>query len=89
MVAAMVPSDPWERLLVAGLSRDFEQMRLDFLRRTMQRDGADAGAGLERWGSDQGGPIRQFRAMVTRAQGALAVTPAMLAQLASQARILL
>ena len=24
-------ADPWERLLVAGLTRDFEQLRLDFL----------------------------------------------------------
>ena len=31
--AAMAnPSDPWERLLVAGLARDFQQMRLDLLR---------------------------------------------------------
>ncbi len=30
--AVMSPADPWERLLVAGLARDFQQMRLDFLR---------------------------------------------------------
>src|SRR5690606_4393004 len=37
--ALMNPSDVWERLLVAGLSRDFQQMRLDFLRRLSRRKG--------------------------------------------------
>ena len=31
-----VSSDPWERLLAAGLARDFEQLRLDFLPRVDQ-----------------------------------------------------
>ena len=31
--ARIVSSDPWERLLLAGLARDFQQMRLDFLAR--------------------------------------------------------
>jgi glutamate dehydrogenase len=31
--ARLSPSDPWERLLVGGLARDFQQMRLDALRR--------------------------------------------------------
>src|SRR3546814_21025762 len=30
--ARMVPSDPWERLLVSGVARDLQQIRLDFLR---------------------------------------------------------
>ncbi|HEY6868307.1 MAG TPA: hypothetical protein VI199_01005, partial [Novosphingobium sp.] len=53
------------------------------------RDGVDPAAGLDQWCNEQAGAIRQFRAMVTRAQGAMAVTPAMLAQIASQARNLL
>lgn len=28
--ARISPSDPWERLLIAGLARDFQQQRLDF-----------------------------------------------------------
>ncbi len=85
----MNPSDPWERLLVAGLARDFQQMRLDFLRRAAGRRSADPGAAVARWVEGQAPAIRQFRAMVARAQAAAAVTPAMLAQIASQARNLL
>ncbi|MET0271078.1 MAG: NAD-glutamate dehydrogenase domain-containing protein, partial [Sphingomonas sp.] len=36
--ARFVSTDPWERLLAAGLARDFEQMRLDF---TAQAGGSD------------------------------------------------
>ena len=32
-VARFVPSNQWERLLTAGLARDFEQLRIDFLAR--------------------------------------------------------
>ncbi|PWS21656.1 hypothetical protein DKP78_22450, partial [Enterococcus faecium] len=31
-------SDPWERLLIAGLARDFQQLRLDFLHRGGKTD---------------------------------------------------
>src|SRR3546814_14307572 len=31
LAAHMNPSDPWERLLVNSLARDFQQMRLGFL----------------------------------------------------------
>ncbi|MFM5886169.1 MAG: glutamate dehydrogenase, partial [Novosphingobium sp.] len=86
--ARMSPSDPWERLLVNGLARDFQQMRLDFLRRAMGRKGDPAGA-VARWTEAQAGAIRQFRTVVARAQAAAPVSPAMLAQLASQARNLL
>ncbi|HVR90170.1 MAG TPA: NAD-glutamate dehydrogenase domain-containing protein [Novosphingobium sp.] len=84
----MNPSDPWERLLVNGLARDFQHMRLDFLRRASGRKG-DPQVAVERWAEAQAPAIRQFRAMVTRAQSAMAVAPAMLAQIASQARNLL
>ncbi len=84
----MNPSDPWERLLVNGLARDFQHMRLDFLRRATARKG-DPQAAVERWAEAQAPAIRQFRAMVTRAQSAMTVAPAMLAQIASQARNLL
>src|SRR5690606_30142015 len=43
MAVAMNPSDPWERLLVAGLARDFQQMRLDFLRRAAFGKGKSKG----------------------------------------------
>jgi glutamate dehydrogenase len=83
------PTDSWERLLVAGLARDFQHMRLDFLRRLCGRKGCDPAAMVEQWAGAQAVAIRQFRAMVTRAQGAVPTAPAMLAQIAGQARNLL
>lgn len=84
--ARMSPSDPWERLLVAGLARDFQQVRLEFLRGAKGKAPADH---VERWGEQCAVAVRQFRALVARAQAAAPVTPAMLAQIASQARNLL
>ena len=89
--AMMNPSDVWERLLVAGLARDFQQMRLQFLRRLSRRKGAkrDPQGAVESWAATHADAIRQFRAMIDRAQAATPVAPAMLAQIASQARNLL
>jgi len=86
--ARMSPSDPWERLLVNGLARDFQQMRLDFLGRAMAGTG-DPAAAVQLWAEAQAGAISQFRTVITRAQAATPVAPAMLAQIASQARALL
>ena len=83
--ARLSPSDPWERLLIAGLARDFQQLRLDFL-------GRGRGAPQERveaWLEAQAPRVAQFRAVVDRARRATAPSPAMLAQIAGQARVLL
>ena len=89
--ALMDPSDVWERLLVAGLARDFQQMRLDFLRRLSRRKDArsDPAGAVAAWAEENETAIRQFRAMIGRAQAHSPVAPAMLAQIASQARNLL
>ncbi len=89
--AMMNPSDVWERLLVSGLSRDFQQMRLEFLQRLSRRKGAkdDPTAAVANWSDEHAPAIRQFRSMIGRAQGQSPVAPAMLAQIASQARNLL
>ena len=89
--ALMNPSDVWERLLVAGLSRDFQQMRLDFLRRLSRRKGTkqDPVGAVGEWANDNAEAIRRFRAMIGRAQAHGDVAPAMLAQVASMARNLL
>jgi len=89
--AAMNPSDPWERLLVAGLARDFQQMRLDLLRELGlgERGNEDIGARLDAWAEANAPAIRRFRAMIGRAQSSTPVKAMMLAQLASQARNLL
>ncbi|MDQ8758115.1 NAD-glutamate dehydrogenase [Sphingosinicella sp. LHD-64] len=78
--------DQWERLLTAGLARDFEQLRLDFLER---RKADDPGAVVAKWVADQGARIDQFRRMVERARTASITTAPMLAQIATQARVLL
>ena len=89
--ALMNPSDVWERLLVAGLSRDFQQMRLEFLRRLSRRKGAktDPLSAVADWAEAHAEAIRRFRAMIGRAQAQGDVAPAMLAQIASMARNLL
>jgi glutamate dehydrogenase len=79
------PKDPWERLLVAGLARDFQAMRLDFLRR---QKGA-AGDGVQKWLNANAERVAAFKATVDRARRAGVPTPAMLAQIAGQARTLL
>lgn len=84
----MAPSDPWERLLVNGLARDFQQMRLDFLRRRKApKSGPEAV--VDRWLDSQSAAVAQFKVMIGRAQLHMPVTPAIMAQVASQARNLL
>ena len=85
-VARFVPGDQWERLLAAGLSRDFEQLRIDFLNRTR---GEDPDKSVERWVAENPKRIAQFRQLIERARLSGAVTAPMLAQIAGQARILL
>ncbi|ABC64575.1 NAD-glutamate dehydrogenase [Erythrobacter litoralis HTCC2594] len=86
--ALMSPSDVWERLLVAGLARDFQQMRLEFLQRLTRRKGMKDNPceTVNAWLDENAGAIRQFRSMITRARAHTPVAPAMLAQIASQAR---
>ena len=78
--------DQWERLLTAGLARDFEQLRLEFLGR--HKDG-DPRKTVESWVAEQARRIDQFRATVERARTAPVTTAPMLAQIATQARVLL
>ncbi|MET0589294.1 MAG: NAD-glutamate dehydrogenase domain-containing protein [Novosphingobium sp.] len=84
----MNPSDPWERLLVGGLARDFQQVRLEFLRRVAGRK-VDLATAVSNWADANALAIAQFRKLVARAQAAAPPTPAMLARIASQSRSLL
>ncbi|MEO6255556.1 MAG: NAD-glutamate dehydrogenase domain-containing protein [Sphingomicrobium sp.] len=84
-VARFVPSNQWERLLTAGLARDFEQLRIDFL--SHRRSHPDAA--VEQWVASQGARIDQFRQLLMRARAEGHVSAPMLAQIANQARILL
>jgi glutamate dehydrogenase len=85
-VARFVPADQWERLLTAGLARDFEQLRIEFLSR--QR-GFDPEPEVDQWIEQQRPRIDQFRQLVSRARAEGHVSASMLAQIAGQARILL
>ncbi len=80
------PADPWERLLVAGLARDFQTMRLDFLKRRAAKKPADDAAN---WLHANAARVAMFKAVVDRARVGSLPTPAMLAQIAGQARVLL
>ena len=89
--ATMNPSDPWERLLVAGLARDFQQMRFELLHRiaTGKRTPREPETAVSEWAGQRAATIAQFRGMIERAHAHLPVPPAVLAQIASQARNLL
>ena len=84
--ARIVVSDPWERLLLAGLARDFQQLRLDFLARIGEDHPGEA---VDAWLAANAGRVGQFKALVDRARGAAQPGAAMLAQIAGQARVLL
>ena len=85
-LARFVPGDQWERLLTAGLARDFEQLRIEFLGR---RRNGDIDGGVEAWINEHRDRIAQFRQLIGRARGEGHVSASMLAQIAGQARILL
>lgn len=89
--AHMSPSDVWERLLVDGLARDFQQMRLEFLGRLLKRKGGkdDPAGAVADWAGRNAESVAQFRSLIARAQSRPPVAPAMLAQIAAQARNLL
>jgi glutamate dehydrogenase len=80
------PSDPWDRLLVSGLARDFQQIRLDFLRRARSKDMDQF---VDSWAEKNIARIAQFRKIVDRAQQSPRPSITMLGQIAGQARLLL
>jgi glutamate dehydrogenase len=84
--ARIISSDPWERLLIAGLARDFQQLRLEFLERA---GGKDPEGAVEEWLGVNATRVAQFKGVVDRARTAAAPNAAMLAQIAGQARVLL
>ena len=84
-VARFVAADQWERLLTAGLARDFEQLRIEFLSRV--RGNPDEA--VDNFIAAQTARIDQFRHLIGRARTEGHVSAPMLAQIAGQARILL
>jgi glutamate dehydrogenase len=86
LAAHMSPTDPWERLLVNSLARDFQQMRLGFL---AGLKGGDLDAAVTGWLAEHAARVAQFRATVDRARTIPNPNGAMLSHLAGQARALL
>lgn len=84
--ARITTGDVWERLLIASLARDFQQLRLEFLGRI---EGTDPQAAVAAWRTDHQARVDQFVAVVRRARQSAAPNAAMLAQIAGQARVLL
>ena len=84
--ARMEPIDPWERLLISGVARDMQQVRLDLL---AHAKGKDIAAHVDDWLKEKDSRIRQFRTLVQRAKAAAVPNVAMLAEIAGQARGLL
>ncbi|WP_203308890.1 NAD-glutamate dehydrogenase [Sphingomonas beigongshangi] len=85
VAARIVSSDPWERLLLAGLARDFQQLRLEFL----ARGGKAPRQAADDWLAANAARVGQFKAVIDRARHAAQPSAAMLAQIAGQARVLL
>jgi glutamate dehydrogenase len=79
-------TDAWERLLIAGLTREFGQIRLDFLAR---HGGKGPARAVSDWLETHQPRAEQFRQTIARARSASAPSAAMLAQIAAQARTLL
>ena len=86
LAAHMSPADPWERLLVNSLARDFQQMRLSFLAGLPKGDLDD---GVSKWLEANGPRVAQFRTTVDRARTIPNPNGAMLSHIAGQARGLL
>ena len=86
LAAHMSPADPWERLLVNSLARDFQQMRLTFLAGLPK---GDLDAAVIKWLADNSQRVAQFRATVDRARMIPNPNGAMLSHIAGQARGLL
>jgi glutamate dehydrogenase len=84
----LAPTDPWERLLKAGLVRDFEQLRLDLMRRIVA-PGSDPVAAVNAWLAANTARADRVCGLVARARHSGTVTTAMLAHVASQARAVL
>ncbi len=84
--ARIASSDPWERLLLAGLARDFQQLRLQFLARG---GAADPQTTVDAWLATNAARVAQFKQVIDRARHAAQPNAAMLAQIAGQARVLL
>jgi glutamate dehydrogenase len=84
--AKLEPSDPWERQLLSGIGHDMQRVRLDLIARL---GGQEAAKHADQWLEAEAQRIAQFRHQLARAQNTAVPSVAMLAELASQVRMLL
>ncbi len=82
------PADPWERLLKAGLVQDFDRLRLALLRR-ITPGGGDPQAAVAEWLAANPAVVARVSGPMAKARAGAVVTTAMLAHLASVARLVL
>ena len=85
--ASIRSQDAWERLLLAGVVRSFETMRLDLMRRIVP-PGGDPERHVEEWLSGHRPAAEELKRMIAAARGAPA-TLAMVAHIANVARVAL
>ena len=83
--AGLTPTDPWERLLIAGVERDIQHMRFNFLARAGDEP---LTSHVSHWLDRHAEAVSQFRDLLARAQMAPPVA-AMIAEVAGRARALL
>jgi glutamate dehydrogenase len=79
--------DQWERLLLAGVIRGFETMRLELLRRIVPR-GGDPEAEVAAWLSGHRPDVEELKRVIASARGS-PPTLAMVAHLANVGRVAL
>lgn len=82
------PADPWERLLQSSLAQGFESLRLTHLAR-LCKPGDAPDETLEAWLAAKSSSVARLAATINRARSSGPATPAMLAHLANEARLLL
>jgi glutamate dehydrogenase len=86
------PADPWERLLQSSLAQGFESLRLTHLAKLCEKQLAPDAApdsALENWLETNKASVTRLAASINRARSSGPATPAMLAHLANEARLLL
>jgi glutamate dehydrogenase len=82
---ALVPADPWERLLLAGTAHDCERLRLDLIRR-LTPPKSDPVAAVQAWLSSNEAKVARARALVTEMRAQPPMTTAKLTHLTTQVR---
>lgn len=86
---ALQPADPWERLLQSSLAQSFESIRLTHIASLAAAGGVGPDAALSTWLDSHAAPLRRLAETISRARTSGPATPAMLAHLANEARMLL